>query len=223
MQEGDRGSEVYLNLVDLAFDPRLPADAVLVPRTTCLNRDLPTRLQQAGEDLAFELEQVAPLSAIRCLRTPTTTLRPPLRRGAYWRLLGHLNLNHLSLADGEEGREALKEILSLYDFSDPLAGQQLAAVVRHVIEGVLAVSSRRVVGRTGGPTASGFARGVEVTVVLDEQKYVGTGAFLFASVLERFLGLYVSINSFTQLIGKTKQAEGYFKKWPPRAGEQPLL
>jgi len=100
---------------------------------------------------------------------------------------------------------------------------QLAAVNRHMIEGILGVSSRRVVGRTGGPTASGFARGVEVAIELDEPKYVGTGAFLFACVLERFLGLYASINSFTQLIGKTKQGEGYFKKWPPRAGEQPVL
>jgi type VI secretion system protein ImpG len=42
-------------------------------------------------------------------------------------------------------------------------------------------------------------------------------------VLERFLGLYASINSFSQLVGKTRQAEAPFKKWPPRAGEQTLL
>jgi type VI secretion system protein ImpG len=221
--ENDRGTEVYLNLVDLRFEPRLPATAVLVVRTTCVNRDLPTRLQQVGENLAFELEQAAPLAGIRCLRSPTLTLRPPPRRGAHWRLLGHLNLNHLSLTDPVEGTEALREMLRLYDFSDPEAGHQLAAVNRHLIEGILSVSSRRVVGRTGGPTASGFARGVEVTIEFDEEKYVGTGAYLFASVLERYLGLYVSINSFSQLVGKTRQGEGIFKKWPPRAGEQRLL
>ena len=58
---------------------------------------------------------------------------------------------------------------------------------------------------------------------LDEQRYVGIGAFLFACVLERFLGLYASINSFSQLIARTKQGEGYLKKWPPRAGELQLL
>ena len=45
-------------------------------------------------------------------------LRPPQRKGAYWRLLSHLNLNHLSLADEAEGRQALQEILRLYDFSE---------------------------------------------------------------------------------------------------------
>jgi type VI secretion system protein ImpG len=223
LQEGDRGTEVYLNLVDLDFDPHVPPDAVLVVRTTCLNRDLPRLLQQAGEELALELEQVAPLAGLRCLRAPTSTLRPPVRRGAHWRLLSHLNLNHLSVCDPEEGRAALQEILRLYDFSDPEAGQQLAAVTRKVIEGIESVSSRPVVGRTGGPTSSGFARGMEVTVSFDAENYVGTGMFLFACVVERFLGLYVSINSFSQLVGKSKQGEGYFKKWPPRAGNQPLL
>jgi type VI secretion system protein ImpG len=123
-----------------------------------------------------------------------------------------------------EGREALQEILRLYDFSDPRADQQgLPAVTRQVIDGITSLRCRRVVGRTGGETSSGFGRGIEVTVEFDDPKYIGTGVFLFASVLERFLGLYTSVNSFTQLVGKRRQEPGYFKKWPPRAGEQQLL
>jgi len=223
MTEGDRGTEVYLNLVDMKFNPRLPADQVIVARTTCTNRDLPGHLQRAGESLSFELEAAAPLTRIQCLRSPTLTLRPPLRRGAYWRVISHLNLNHLSITDPIEGKAAFQEILRLYDFSDPEAGQQLSAVTRQVIDGILTLSSRRVVGRTGSPVSSGFARGIEVEIEFDEQKYVGTGVFLFASVIERFLGLYASINSFTQLVAKTKQGEGVLKKWPPRAAEQHLL
>ena len=70
---------------------------------------------------------------------------------------------------------------------------------------------------------NGFCRGLEVTVQFDEEKFVGSGVFLFASVLEKFLGLYTSLNSFTQLIATTQQREGPLKKWPPRAGEQILL
>ncbi|MFX5464815.1 type VI secretion system baseplate subunit TssF, partial [Acinetobacter baumannii] len=83
--------------------------------------------------------------------------------------------------------------------------------------------SRRVVGRTGSATSSGFCRGIEVTLEFDEQKFIGSGLFLFACVLERFLGLYVSMNSFSQLVARTRQGEGYLKKWPPRTGEQALL
>jgi type VI secretion system protein ImpG len=229
----NRATEVYLSFVDLDYDPRLPSEPAILVKTTCLNGDpVLRRLRQSGEGVAFEPQWVAPLSAVRCLRRPTPTLRPPSRRGAFWRLLGHLNLNHLSVAREEvpgesveqpEGRLALQEILSLYDFSDPAAGEHQSAVTRQLIDGILSVKARRVVGRTGGPTASGFARGVEVTVEFDEQKYVGTGAFLFACVLERFLGLYVSINSFTRMVARTRQREGDVKRWPPRAGEQTLV
>src|SRR5262249_31461618 len=181
-QESDRGTEVYLHLVDLGFDPKLPAEAVLVVRTTCTNRDLPSQLQRAGDELYFELEAAAPLARIRCLRSPTMPLRPALRRGAHWRLISHLALNHLAISDAVEGREALQEILRLYDFSDPESGQQLAAFNRNVIEGITSVSSRRVVGRTGSEVSSGFCRGVEVTLEFDDQRYVGVGTYLFASV-----------------------------------------
>jgi type VI secretion system protein ImpG len=161
---------------------------------------------------------------VSCLRAPTPTLRPPGRRGGYWRLLSHLNLNHLSLADREEGAEGLREYLALYDFSDPEAQPQLAAVARQAVEGVLRVASRRVVEYLPDPVTGGsYARGVEVALELDEAKYVGVGGYLFASVLERFFALYVSVNSFTRLVYRTRQSGSDVKRWPPRAGEQELI
>jgi type VI secretion system protein ImpG len=222
-REGDRGTEVFLNLVDLDFNPHTPSVPTLVVRTTCTNRDLAGVLQRAGESLYFELEAVAPLAGIRTVRTPTLPLRPTRRRGAFWKLISHLNLNHLSLCDNQEGRTALQEILRLYDFSDPESGQQLAEVNRQMVEGILDVRSRRVVGRVEDGAASGFCRGVEIEVTLDEERYVGSGVYLFASVLERFLGLYATINSFTQLVARTRQGEGLLRRWPPRSGEQALL
>src|SRR5262249_23351113 len=117
--EGDAGTEVSLHLVDLGFEPQLPAETTLMVQTTGTNRDLPNHLQSSGETLYFELEAAAPLSGIQCLRTPTSPLRPPRRRGRHWRLISHLCLNHLSISDPIEGREALQEVLRLYDFSDP--------------------------------------------------------------------------------------------------------
>jgi type VI secretion system protein ImpG len=65
--------------------------------------------------------------------------------------------------------------------------------------------------------------GVDVTIEFDEEKYAGSGAYLFASVLERFLALYATINSVTRLTAKLSQQEVYFKRWPFRAGNQTLL
>jgi type VI secretion system protein ImpG len=219
----DRGTDVFLSLVNLGFDPMTPTDPALVVRTTCTNRELPVVLQQAGERLIFDLEAAAPLSRIRCVESPSLPLRAPLRRGTYWRLVSHLCLNHLSLANSIEGRESLQEILRLYDLTDPGSDKQRAMVARQLIEGITAVSSRRVTGRLPGAGVEGFCRGMEVTIEFDEQKYVGSGVFLFASVLERFLGLYTTINAFTQLVARTTQGEGPLKTWPPRAGDQQLI
>ena len=156
-------------------------------------------------------------------RIATPTLRPPLRRQAHWRLLSHLNLNQLSLADAEQGKLAIQEYLRLYDFADPRHDPQLSAVAAQVVDGLLTVRSRRTVQFTGSQTAGGYARGFAVDIELDDEKYAGVGGFLFASVLERFLALYVSINSFTQLTARTTRKDTDIWTWPPRAGEQVLV
>ena len=55
---------------------------------------------------------------------------------------------------------------------------------------MLSVRCRRAVGRVPGDVRGGFCRGIELSVHLDEDRFSGSGVFLFASVLERFLGLY---------------------------------
>jgi type VI secretion system protein ImpG len=58
---------------------------------------------------------------------------------------------------------------------------------------------------------------------LDEEQFVGVGIYLFASIIERFLGLYVSLNSFSQLVLRSKQRKEVIREWPPRAGHRLLL
>lgn len=216
-RKDDEGTEVYLSLVDLGFNPSLPAADTLTVHTTCSNRDLPGRLPFGGSDNDFQLESAGVFQGIRCLRKPTPTLRVPLRRGVQWRLISHLSLNFLSLVEGGNGSgpEAFREILKLYDFGD-------SSATRQQIAGISGVSARRVLRPVGGGQG-GFVRGLEVSLELDESQFIGSGVYLFAAVLERFLGLYASINSFSQLVTRTKQREAPLKRWPPRAGEQILL
>jgi type VI secretion system protein ImpG len=155
------------------------------------------------------------VSRIECLTAPTRTLRPALKRGALWRLISHLSLNHLSLVDGEDGAHALREALKLYDFTD-------SEETRTLIAGVLRVHSRRVAARISDPEGDALCRGVEVTVHLDEKRFAGSGLYLFACVLERYLGLYCSVNSFSKLVATVEGRPGVLRRWPPRMGERVL-
>jgi len=217
--ENDHGTDVYLRLVDRGFAPAQPADTVLVVRTTCTNRDLPTRIPRHADEVRFDPEFSAPGITLRCPRNPTPPYRPPLRRGVQWRAISHLSLNHLTLTDGEEGRLALQELLRLYDPTSEEAAPQLAALARQVIEGIADLRSRRVVA----PVDGGFVRGTELTIEFDETKYAETSPYLFAAVLERFFAQYASLNSFTQTVARFKDRPGELKRWPPRAGDRPLL
>jgi type VI secretion system protein ImpG len=219
MGEDDRGTDVSLRLVDRAFDVAKPADSVLVIRTLCTNRDLPTRLPRIADEVRFETEFSAPGIRLRCPRNPTPPLRSALRRGQQWRLISHLSLNHLSFADGTEGRQALQEILRLYDPTDSDVEPQIAAWAKHAIDGIVGLNSRRVVAMVNG----GFCRGTEITLELEEAKYVEGSALLFSSMLERFLALSTSINSFTQTVIKWAKRPGELKRWPPRTGDRPLV
>jgi type VI secretion system protein ImpG len=210
-KESDKGTEVYLSIVDLDFKPAVPPVEMLTVRVTCTNREQASRVKVTGEFGELDAE-VVPLLRTRCLRKPTQAARPPLRRGLQWRLISHLSLNHLSIV--KDGREALKEIVRLYDFCND-------AAVRKQIAGIVDVRSRPCVSRVTSETGVTFCRGTDVTIDFDEEQYAGTGVFLLASVLERFLGLYSAVNSFSRLSVRT--SKGVLKQWPPLAGEQILL
>jgi type VI secretion system protein ImpG len=214
--QNDDGTEVALSFVDLEFNPAAVADWTVDVETTCLNRDLPGRLPFGGGQPQLFLSEGGPLKKIVCLTPPSKTRRPAFGYGTLWRLISHLSLNHLSLFSSDGDPQALQEILRLYDFVD-------SEETRNVIDGLISVRAQRVVGRPGGPVSGGFCRGLEVNLQFDEDKFSGSGMYLFGSVLERFLGLYSSINSFTQTIVTTNRRDRPLCQWPPRAGEQVFL
>jgi type VI secretion system protein ImpG len=166
---------------------------------------------EAGD---FELESGGPIRRIVALSKPTEVAHPPLGQAQLWRLLSQLSLNYLPLADG--GVDALREILRLHNFSDTAAGE------RH-IEGVVSVSGEPSYARVVSEHGVAFARGRRVEVLFDEERFAGGGVYLFASVLERFFGMYASVNSFTTLVARSTKRKEVVRAWPPRAGWKSLV
>ncbi len=210
----DEGTEVYLSLVDRSGRPVQPNVDTLVVRTICTNRDLPARLPFGNEAGDFELEGALPFKRIISLLKPTDTVRPPMAKDSLWRLISQLSLNYLSLVS--EGREAFQEILRLYNFTGSTYSEKQ-------IEGLTGLTSKRHFARVVSEDGMAFARGTQVEIEFDEEQFVGSGVYLFAAVLECFLGLYVSMNSFSQLRVRTRQRKEILRQWPPRAGRKILL
>lgn len=211
------GTDVFLAPHDPDFDVDRPTDAVLSIDAICLNRDLPGELPFGGGHPRMRLvEGVAAVSRIVCVTAPTPTLRPHLRERGFWRLVSHLSLGHLSVVGGEDGAQALKEVLRLYDFRD-------SAETRAVIEGLLAVSAKAGAARVPGARAGAFCRGLDVTLEFDQRSWQAVGLFLLASVLDRFLALHATVNSFVRTTAVLRGRPGQAAAWPARAGARTLI
>ncbi|KAA6461937.1 type VI secretion system baseplate subunit TssF [Acidobacteria bacterium AB60] len=210
----DDGTDVSLSLLDLSMSHVDPNATVLSVRTTCTNRDLPARLPFGNQDSDFEMEGAAAMRRIVALRKPTAPVRPPLGKGILWRLVSHLSLNYLSLV--EEGKDALQEILRLYDVGR-------TAYSQNVIQSIRDVRCSKQFARLVSEEGVCFARGLRIDLDIDEDQFAGGGAFLFAAVLERFFGLAASLNSFTQLNVTSPQRKEELHRWEPRSGRRVLV
>ena len=210
IRRGDTGTDYFISMVDRNFKTNRPPHEAVTATLTCSNRNLPVELGMDGSWGEVDLE-TGPLIRARMLHGPTHPLRSSLSGSLQWRLISHLSLNHLSLVEG--GVDALREILRLYN---PAETQTTSAQ----IEGLTSVQSSRKIARLDSEHGFVFCQGVAIDAEMDEDKFAGSGAYLLASVLERFFGLYSAVNSFTQLRVSTRQRKGIVWKWPIRSGEQ---
>ncbi len=214
LMERSPGFEAQISIVDIDFDPAAVETDTLNIDLTCSNRDLPALLGygQPGGDLF--LEGGSNLRAIAFLRKPTPSYRFGRGRGAHWRLISHLSLNHLSLAEG--GIDAFREMLALYDLPRSPASQRQ-------IGGIADLAQHAATAWMSGNPFTCLVRGVEVRLSIDEEAFVGSGIHAFAHIVERFLALYVHANSFTRLVVVSSKNGEELLSCAPRSGDSSLL
>jgi type VI secretion system protein ImpG len=216
------GTEMYLSLGQRADPEETQRVGELSVRALCSNRHLAERLPVGESGADFRLLEDVTL-AMRCLAGPTRPREPPMTAmvgklqavptgEVAWRLLNMLSLNHLGLVDRSpyEGAIALRETLMLFaDLAD-------GATERRIL-GVRSLVAKPVVRRVRTPQGAAAARGLELTVLIDDKAFEGSGVFLMGAALDRFFAEYVAINHFTQTVVRTTE-RGEIMRWPPRLG-----
>ncbi|QAU23577.1 type VI secretion system baseplate subunit TssF [Dyella sp. M7H15-1] len=144
------------------------------------------------------------VGAVRNLVAPTLPVYPPSSDRFHWRVLSHLAPNYLSLLDAQ----LLRGALALYDWSD-------GELNRRRIDAITDVRHRSVQKLVKG----GLLRGVEIEVTLNSHAFAGDGDVeLFGGMLNRFLGLYATLNLYTRLV-IVALPTGQRMVWPDTKGE----
>lgn len=221
--DGDQGTlnqptQMYISIVDPDFSPRRSGHGMLYTRLTCFNRDLPEELAnlKTADQMKFDIVGGrGPVGKIDCLTSPTPTLRRHLGRRNLWPLVSQLSLNHLSLVDSDDAVKSIRELLTLNDVKESVE-------TRNLIDGLASIHSERCVQRVNGA----FARGTKIHVLFNDENFKGDSAYLFASVLNQFFGMYTSVNSFVKLSAITRSMKSRNEDswtWTAQAGERALI
>ncbi len=178
----------------------------------CTNGSLPETLHPG--DVRLPTESSPELAEFSNIRTPTAPVQPPLGKNLLWRLLSHLFLNYLSVANAEN----LRSVLKLYIFTET---RERAAVLANTqrVEGITALEVRASDRFVGGH----LLRGQDIIARIDPQGFTGNGdLYLFGSVLDVFLGNYAAINAYTKLTVEDTSGKERMT-WPIRLGDRILL
>ncbi len=211
------GSELFISLVDQREAPYSQDLRQLGVLALCTNRDMPLHMPIGVSASDFLLDITGPIASIKVLRGPSKPISSNRDGSEPWRLINQLSLNYLSLTDTDpiQGAAALRELLSLHGGRRDQGPDKQIEGVRHV---KVAPTVRRL--PMGGPIT--FGRGQLIELEVDDFAFQGASAFLLASVLERFLARYASINTFTEL-RLSSSSRGLIKHWGPRCGSRPVL
>lgn len=204
-----------ITFVDIGFNPLELEQASVSVELTCTNHDLPTRPQYCRVDSILTPSTDAGIKApIRFVRRPTPAFRFRSSHGQHWRLISHLTLNHHSLV--QEGLPALREMLTLYDLpQSPVSQRQIDAIT--------GLDHRPATAWIRDQHGATLVHGVEVRMTVDEDGFAGSGLNLFTTVIDRFLGLYVQVISFTELVILSSQTGEELIRCKPRNGNLNLV
>ena len=144
-------------------------------------------------------------------------MSPVVQQGLGWKVVDHLALNYMSLADSSpaEGAAALREMLMLYAVHADEARQGQ-------VRGLLSVRCKPLVRRLPLPGPIAFGRGLEVTLEVDPPAFHGHSAFLFGAVMSRWLTRHVEVNHFVETVLRGA-GKGEWMRWRPQCGTRPIL
>ena len=179
---------------------------------TCFNGSHTEKLKVG--DISRKTSSTSELVEFSNITRPSESQDVPTGKAVLWRLLSHLAINYLSLADADN----LKSLLGLYIFSGDAGGKQEIANRKRIdsISDVSVSACDRLIGGVA-------MRGQSVQVTVDSASFISRGdMYLFGMLLDRLMGSFASLNCFTEFsLIDSATSETY--RWPLRVGDRPLI
>ena len=205
------GFDAFISIpkqTDESQSPRIKLDIGL----TCTNGALPDQLG-LGE-VCYSIRPTPEFVEPRNIKMLTPAVFQDIHPNRQWRLLSGFSLNSVSL----EKVDNFRAILRL--FVNANSRYQVAVMANNRrLDGIVSIEAKqtdRLLGRS-------MYRGYEISLKLRGDYFTGPGDLhMFCSVLERFLGGYVTQNCFIRF-DVEEVGKGYRFEWPTRMGDRCVL
>lgn len=179
---------------------------------TCTNGSLPEQLKIGDVCIATaSTSESVEFSNIKPIRP---AIDPAPEKNQMWRVLSNFSLNRTALENAKNLRSILKLFISSNSHNQTIVNANLKRL--EGIESIEAKPTDRLIGLS-------MYRGYEIRLKLRREHFTGLGdLYLFSSVLEQFLGRYVTQSCFIRLVVE-EISEGYQFAWPMRLGDGDLM
>ncbi|MDR2443008.1 MAG: type VI secretion system baseplate subunit TssF [Deltaproteobacteria bacterium] len=201
----DQGTETYISVVHIFKGA--PIRETVSLELTVTNRLLAQRLELG--DICRHSDNTPENITFTNITPVSGSYAPPLESDLLWRLISNMSLNYISLID----IQALKSVISAYDFR-ALHDKTRARALERVFNGLIKINSFSTDRIYRGLPL----RGSKTTLTLNQEAFNGEGdMYLFGSIINEFLALYATVNSFHELT-VTEEKRGDTYRWPARLG-----
>lgn len=186
-----------LSLVDSFFRPVRQDFHSIELELTCTNRNMVLPFE--ADSCNFSVPEIGSISSVRMIKRPTQSLRPNAKPIFHWQIIALASLRLTS--EPHSSVEALQRALELCNFTNHQS-------VTRRIQSITAMDTRAITSRLsdGEPI---FARGLEVSLSIDEKAFAQSNLSLFTKLLEQLFQESCDPNSFIHFRVATKPTKNY--------------
>ncbi len=214
LSEDGLNTKTYISFGESEADvlKLLKEDVTVSIEVLVTNGDLPSSLELGAVSKTTPRSSVSNLK-FRNISIPTKSYPPPMKGDFLWRVISNMAANYLSL----ESVSTLRSLLESYDFigvNDDLHRRHTEMLLDGITEVESGVEDMIFKGLP--------IRGSVTRIELDAKNFSSIGeAYLLLSIINEFLSLYSTINSFHRLEATVDKRAKF--SWPAKLGRRSLI
>lgn len=207
-----QGADLSISIINHKFDPLEENETTVYAHLNCFSSNYD---DLAEKSMKLKFSEIYPIKNVELLTIPSRPIKPLQDTRIIWALYSCLRFNSLSLLENN-GTLIIKSILKTVNRFEQ-------NIMSHNIDAIKNIKIDETAAQIGDRYFSLAEKGSAITLDLSKSDYSGGTPYLFAAVLERFMGGLAAINSFTQVTLNYTDTQNEVKKWPIRLGRLKLI